>query len=117
MDHLHGKLSLIPEGDQLFQVAQTIIKKSLKNQDLFAQIHYYNNNGVWWDELPENQRLEFDPNDKEQLEQKIKNVMSYRAKAKKLIRQVMPVAKKEHHLKRIAAFNAELKKLKAYRNG
>ncbi|RVU01091.1 hypothetical protein EOD41_10785 [Mucilaginibacter limnophilus] len=103
--HLHGKLSVVPEGDELFQIAKQIKIKKLKKQDLFDQLHYFNENGVWFDNKPQD-----DP-DPENLEQAIKNLMSQRSKVKPHLKKPLPADVRERYEKKIAALTAKIEAL------
>jgi len=110
LTHLHGQLSVLPEGEKLHETAALILTKNLKRQDLWDQLHYFEQNGVWFDELPGNQPKPFD------LEQSIKNLMSSRAKAKKILEKPVNKAKREHTERRIAEFDKQLETLRLQRN-
>lgn len=109
MCHLHGQLSILPEGRRLFECAKLILTKNLKRQDLWDQLHYFEKNNVWFDDLPENQPKPFD------LEQEIKNLMASRSKCKARLKKPLPDAKKQHELKKVADFDQKIKDLKSKR--
>lgn len=107
--HLHGQLGVLPEGEKLYECARQIKLKDLKRQDLWDQLHYYQSNGVWFDELPENIPKPYD------LEQAIDNLMSSRSKARKILKKPLTQGKRDYQLKRIAEIDrkiADLKKLR-----
>ncbi len=107
--HLHGQLSVLPEGEELHRCAREILTKNLKRQDLWDQLHYFEANGGWFDDLPENQPKP------ENAEQGIKNLMACRSKARRELKKPLSVAKREHHLRRIAEFNKQIEALKLSR--
>ncbi len=113
--HLRGRLVVLPEGDELYECAKLVLTRDLKKRDLWDQLHYFENNGVWFDELPENQVKDFDPADKQQLEQKIKNLMASRSKVSKLLKKPWPVGVKAHHEKRKAEFDRQIEHFKSLR--
>jgi hypothetical protein len=113
--HLRGKLSILPEGAELFECAKLIVTKDMRKQDLWDQLHYFETNGKWFDEQPENQVKDFDPKDSAQLEQKIKNLMASRSKAAAALKKPLPVAMKAHHEKRKADFTRQIEHLKTLR--
>jgi hypothetical protein len=109
--HLHGQLAILPEGDQLYQVANLLLVKEMKKTRLWNQLHYFTTNGHWFDELPENQPKP------EDLEQEIKNAMSNRAKAKKKLKEPLQVAKKEYYSTKVAEWDVIITNLKLQRDG
>jgi hypothetical protein len=105
ISHLKGQLINLPEGPKLYECARLIVTKDLRKQDLWEHLHYFETNGVWFDDLPENKPKPFN------LERQIKNVMANRSKAAGYLKQPQPVAKKLHYEQKIAAFNKELETL------
>ncbi|MGY0037646.1 hypothetical protein [Pedobacter sp. NJ-S-72] len=108
--HLHGQLSVLPEGERLYECANSIMVKDLKRQDLWDQLHYYKLNGVWFDELQENMPKPFN------LEQDIKNLMTSRSKAKKMLKKPLPDAKRIYYQGRVSHFDKKIEDLKKLRN-
>ncbi len=108
INHLRGKLSALPEGDELCQCALDVVTKDLRKQDLWQHLHYFQQNGKWFDEQPENQVQEFDVNDPEQLERKIKNLMASRSKVTGDLKKPWPKAKEDHVKRRQADFTKEI---------
>ncbi len=108
INHQHAKLSVLPEGDELYRCALDVVTKQLRKQDLWQHLHYFEQNGKWFDELPENQVEEFDPNDPEQLERKIKNLMASRSKVTKDLKKPWPKAQEDHLKRRQADFTKKI---------
>lgn len=111
MCHLHGQLDVLPPGQALHEVTRELMLKKLKRQDLWDHLHYFETNGVWFDDLPENQAKPMDP------EQEIKNLMANRSKAAANLKKPLPAAKKTFYENKIAAINVQIDNLKKLRNG
>lgn len=109
MCHCHGQLSILPEGRQLFEVSKMLLTKELKKNDLWDQLHYFENTGKWFDELPENQPKPFDR------EQKIKNLMASRSKCTARLKKPLPESKRQHEQKKIADFDKRINDLRSLR--
>lgn len=107
--HLHGRLSLTAEGKDLYELAKEIRILDLQKQRLWDQLHYFNNKGEWFDELPEN---EVKPED---IEQEIKNLMARRSKAKKELKFPLPDEKKEFYQAKIDELTKAIAKLREAR--
>lgn len=108
--HLHGQLCVLPPGEQLHQVARAMKLKNLKRQDMWDHLHYFNMNGQWFDELPENQPKPFD------CEQEIKNLMANRSKASAHLKKPLTAARKKFILDKIARLNEKIDQLKKMRD-
>lgn len=115
--HLHGQLTVLPDGDQKYEVAKGIRLKDRKIQDLRDHLEYFTREGKWFDELPENQAHTFDPKDPAQLEKEIKNQMANRAKSAAHLKRPLSVAKRKYHQDRYNKFDQQVKYLKSLRNG
>lgn len=110
MSHVHGQLSVLPEGAQLFEAAYFVLTTDLKKQRLWDHLHFYKNNGHWFSDLPENQPKP------ENLEQEIKNAMANRSKAKRQLKNPLPAAKKEYYGAVVADWTKVIDDLKSQRN-
>jgi hypothetical protein len=108
--HVHGQLSVLPEGERLFEAAYLVLTTDLKKQRLWDQLHYYKNNGHWFDELAENKPKP------EDLEQEIKNAMANRSKAKGNLKNPLPAAKKEYYQAIVADWTKVIDGLRSQRN-
>lgn len=107
--YLHAQMDLLPEGDQLYQVAQELLVKDMRRADLWNHLHYFNANGVWFDDLPENQPKPENP------EQEIRNLMANRSKAKANLKKPQTKAKKQFFQDKVDSLTAEIENLKALR--
>lgn len=110
MNHLKGQLPTLPEGPQLLACARGIVKRDLRKQDLWEHLHYFEQNGKWFDELPENQPKPFD------LEKAIKNAMSNRSKALAALKKPLPVVMRDHYTQKAAEFDKKVNDLISLRS-
>ncbi len=117
MSHLHGQLSVLPEGQQLYQCAAAIQRKDLQRRTLFDHLHYFEVNGTWFDEQLEERTKEKDLTDPAQLEQAINNAKSNKSKAGKQLKRPLPVAERQYHQGRFDEFDRLLKHLRSLRHG
>ncbi|MBS7565146.1 hypothetical protein KHS38_12095 [Mucilaginibacter sp. Bleaf8] len=114
--HLHGQLSVLPEGDQLYECARDLLLKDLKRKDLYDQLHYFETKGVWFDEVRGNGPATFDPKGPDQLHREIKNAMSNRSKAARELNRPLPVAERNYHQGRFDEFNKKVQHLQSLRH-
>lgn len=111
MTHLKAQLIHLPEGEKLYECARDLLTKSLRRQDLWDHLHYFEKNGKWFDELPENAPKPFD------LEREIKNLMSNRSKASAKLAKPLPPAKAAYYQKKVDEINTRIDKFKKLRDG
>lgn len=116
MCHLHGQLAILPEGKELYECARELRHKDLKRKDLYDQLHYFEQNGTWFD-VRHPATKEVDTTDPEQLEREIKNAMGNRSKAAKNLDRPLPVAERKHYQEKFDKFDKLTKHLQSQRNG
>lgn len=108
MGHLKGAMTLIRPGKALHKIARQILDLNMKRQDIWDQIDFFEEHGYWFEE----RQATLPPPD---LEQQIKNVMSYRTKAHKKLEKPLTRSEREFLLSRIEKFNKEIEELKKKR--
>ena len=107
--HLKPQLIHLPTRLQRYQCATDIATKDLRRQDLWEHLHYFEENGKWFDELPENQPKPFD------LERAIKNEMANRSKASAFLDKPQTVVKKAYYEEKVAGHTRKIENLKKLR--
>lgn len=115
--HYHGQLTTLPEGQQLYTVAEIIRKNDLKIQDLRDQLEYYFRTGTWFDERHQDLERKIDTKDPVQLEREIKNQMSNRSKVAAQLERPLPVAKQRFYQEKFNQLDQKIKYLISLRNG
>ncbi|MBE7178191.1 MAG: hypothetical protein INR69_17445, partial [Mucilaginibacter polytrichastri] len=95
---------------QRYYFANRLMYLDDQRQHLFGQVDHFEQTGLFFDELPENQPKPYD------LEQEIKNVMSYRAKKKTELKKTANPDQRDRLKKRIAEYDQQLEQLRAQRH-
>jgi hypothetical protein len=109
MSHHKGAMSQLRPGKALHKISRELLSLNAKRQDIWDQIDFFDEYGYWHDEQKE--KVVKPAN----LEQKIKNVMSYRTKAQKMLERPLTRSQREYQEKRIAEFNQQIAGLQSLR--
>ena len=107
--HLKPQLLHAPTTAKRYEIARELATRDMRKQDHWEHLHFFEENGKWFDELPENQAKPYD------LEKDIKNQMSNRTKTQKYLDSPQPAAKKKFYQEKLAAINLKIEKLKKLR--
>jgi hypothetical protein len=109
MAHTKGSMALLRSGKALHRQARSLLQLNEKRQRIWDEIDFFDENGYWHGE--KTVAVDKPVN----LEQLIKNQMTYRTKAEKELALPLINSKREYLEGRVAKFNAEIDRLKALR--
>lgn len=109
MAHTKGSMALLRGGKALHRQARSLLLLNEKRQRIWDEIDFFDENGYWHGEKT------VAVNKPANLEQLIKNQMTYRTKAEKELARPQIKSKREYLEGRIAKFNAEIDRLKSLR--
>jgi hypothetical protein len=107
--HLKPQLLTARTRAKRYELARELATRDMRKQDLWEHLHYFEENGVWFDELPENQPKPYN------LERDIKNQMANRTKTQKYLDSPLPVAKRKFYQAKLDAINLKIDNLKKLR--
>jgi hypothetical protein len=109
MAHTKGSMALLRGGKALHRQARSLLLLNEKRQRIWDEVDFFDENGYWHGE--KTVAVDKPVN----LEQLIKNQMTYRTKAEKELARPQVKSKREYLEGRVAKFNAEIDRLRSLR--